>query len=320
LKQWVQLQEEYECYFLIADIQALTTHLSEPFLIEKSVREVVLDWIGVGLDPERENVHFVLQSNVPELTELTTYFTMLVPFVDMERNPTIRTERARLDAAPSAGFMIYPISQAADILLFTPFPPTEGDELLVPVGEDQVPHLEGTNRIARVFNRQYGRVFLECKPKVGEVGRLPGTDGKEKMSKSIDNVILLKDDPDTVRQMVKKMFTDPEKIRQGDPGHPDRCPVFLYHQSFGDRNHAEERIQGCSQGSLGCVECKKDLAEALNIFLEPIRSRRSKIVESSLGDFLDEGSKKAKEIGVKTLEIVRKKMHLDYPSIFKRGG
>jgi len=160
LKQWVEFQEEnYECFFLIADVQALTTHIDKPRIIEQSVREVMLDFIGVGLDPTKKNVHFVLQSSVPELTELTTYFTMLVPFSEIKRNPTIKTEMAQLKSAITAGFMIYPISQAADILLFSPFPPKKGDELFVPVGEDQIPHLEATNRIAKTFNKKYGSFF-----------------------------------------------------------------------------------------------------------------------------------------------------------------
>ncbi len=316
LKQWVLFQEEYECFFLIADIQALTTHVDRPTLIEKAVREVMLDWISVGLDPTKPNVHFVLQSNLPELAELTTYFTMLVPFSEIEKNPTIKAERAQSDSAPTTGFMIYPVSQAADILLFTPYPPQEKDELLVPVGEDQVPHLEGTNRIARRFNRRYERVFLECAPKVGKIGRLPGTDGQAKMSKSLGNVILLKDNPDTVEKLVMKMFTDEKKARKGDPGHPEKCPTYLYHQTFGDQKTLEGRASRCQSGRLGCVECKKDLVRVLNTFLDPIRARRKKAESAPLGKYLREGTEKAREIGQVTMKAVRQAMHLDYSSVF----
>jgi len=318
LKQWVSLQEEYECFFLIADVQALTTHVDQPKLIEEAVREVVLDFMAVGLDPTRRNVHFVLQSAIPELTELTTYFTMLVPFTAMEHNPTIRAERKQLRSAPTAGFMIYPISQAADILLFTTYPPQKYDRLLVPVGEDQIPHLEETNKIARRFNKLYEPVFLQCTPKVGDVGRLVGTDGKDKMSKSLGNVILLKDEADTVRKQVGKMFTDPEKQRKGEPGHPDKCPVYLYHQTFGDVTNLETRADGCCKGYLGCVECKKDLAEALNAFLGPIRAKRAEVEKMPLGDFLRQGNQEARNIGTITMQAVRKAMHLDYPNLHKK--
>jgi len=319
LKGRVRVQEEgYECFFLMADVQALTTHADRPELIEQSVREVVLDWMAVGLDPTRPNTHFVLQSGVPELTELTAYFTMLVPFSRMEDNPTIKTEKAKLGLSPTAGFMIYPISQAADILLFTPYPPMQGDELLVPVGVDQVPHLEETNRVARRFNSQYGRVFLECTPKVGEVGRLPGIDGQDKMSKSLGNAIMLKDDAETVVRLVAKMFTDPTKLHMGDPGHPEQCPVFMYHQSFGDKTTLNERAIACKSGKLGCVECKKQLAQALNAFMDPIRVRRARAEKEPLGDYLQKGTLRAREIGQITMEAVHKVMHLNYPGIFKK--
>ncbi|PIU75576.1 MAG: tryptophan--tRNA ligase [Candidatus Portnoybacteria bacterium CG06_land_8_20_14_3_00_39_12] len=316
LEQWVQLQDEYECFFLIADVQALTTHIDRPEVIEESVKEVVLDWIAVGLDPTKPNVHFVLQSSVPELTELTTYFTMLAPFSEMEGNPTIKEEKENLKSPPTAGFMIYPVSQAADILLFTPYPPEKEDKLLVPVGKDQIPHLEGTNRIARRFNRQYGGVFVECTPKVGQVGRLVGTDGQAKMSKSLGNAISLKDDADLVRRQVMKMFTDKTKLRKGDPGHPDECPVYLYRQAFGDVALLVERAAKCRSGELGCVQCKKDLAEALNAFLEPIRTRRREAENMPLDRYLKEGTEKAREVGQITMKAVRSAMHLDYPMIF----
>ena len=320
LKQWVKLQEDYECFFLIADVQALTTHADKPELIEEAVKEIMLDFIAVGLDPTRDNVHFVLQSGLPELTELTTYFSMIVPFYKMERNPTIQAERKQLNTKPTAGFMIYPISQAADILLFTPMEPGEKCKILVPVGEDQVPHLEETNEIARRFNQCYEKeIFVGCIAKVGEVGRLPGISGKGKMSKSLGNTIFLKDGPDTVRKKVNSMFTDPKKLRQGDPGYPEKCVVYLYHKAFGNNESLlKERREKCQTGVLGCVECKKDLGELLNGFLDPIRTRRAEAEKMPLGDFLIEGTKKAREIGKATIETVRQAMHLDYPSIFKK--
>lgn len=313
LKQWLELQKEYECFFLIADVQALTTHVEQPDLIEKSVREVMLDWIAVGLDPTKKNVYFVLQSGVPELTELTAYLTMITPFHEMERNPTIKAELKQLGAEPTVGFMIYPVSQAADILLFTPMLQGERDKILVPVGKDQVPHLDETNKIARRFNQLYGKdVFPGCIAKVGDVGRLPGINGKGKMSKSSGNAIFLKDDPDTVNRVIRKMFTDPAKLRRGDAGHPRRCPAYLYHKAFSSKQTLKGRAGKCRKGILGCVECKKELAEILNLFLSPIRARRIEAEKMPLGDFLAKGTKKAREVGQTTMKIVRETMHLDY--------
>lgn len=321
LKQWIPLQEEYECFFMIADVQALTTHVDRPELIEESVREVLLDWLGVGLDPTRKNVHFVLQSGVLELTELTTYLEMLVPFSEMERNPTIKAEKSDMEKrgkSPTAGFMVYPISQAADILLFTPYPPQKGDKLIVPVGDDQIPHLEGTNRVARRFNNQYGKVLLECTAEIGDVGRLVGTDGNAKMSKSLGNIISLKDDAETVQIIISKMFTDETKKYKNDPGHPEKCPVFTYHKSFGDQNSLNEKPARCENGSLGCVECKKDLTNSVNSFLDPIRTRRKAAENAPLSVYLQEGTQKARKVGQKTMEAIRRAMHLDYPSVFRK--
>lgn len=322
LRMWKELQDEdiYECFFLLADIQALTTHSDRPELIEKSVYEVVLDFLAVGLNPKDPKVNFVLQSGVPELTELTAYFTMLVPFSRMEQNPTIKAERQQLGSAVTAGFVIYPISQTADVSAFTPDPNEAGSFLLVPVGEDQIPHLEETNRIVRTFNQRYGKIFLECTPKVGKMGRLVGTDGQGKMSKSLRNIIQLKDSSETVTKVVMSMFTDPKKIRRGDSGHPDDCPVYIYHQTFGNQEDLGQRKAECESGELSCVECKKSLAITLNTLLEPIRQRRILAEQEPIGDYLRDGTARAREIATVTMEAVREAMHLDYPSIFKKGG
>jgi tryptophanyl-tRNA synthetase len=215
--------------------------------------------------------------------------------------------------------MVYPVSQAADILLFSPHPSldpsSEAGQLLVPVGQDQMPHLEATNKIARSFNEKYGKVFIECTPKVGSIGRLVGTDGKEKMSKSLKNAILLKDEPENVKKMIQGMFTDPKKQRLGDPGTPWECPVYIYHEAF-NRQNLKERTSGCLSGSLRCVECKADLSEAINSFLEPIRDKRREAENLSLGDILQKGTDRARSIGQTTMKAVRKAMHLDYSQIF----
>jgi len=332
LKMWVDLQEEdYDCFFLLADVQALTTHAENPSLIEAAVREVTLDWLGVGLDPHRSNVHFVVQSWVRELPELYTYLSMVAPFSDVRRNPTLKEEMAAIEkktvslseaSKTTLGFIDYPVSQVADIELFTPpAPHQKGDALLVPVGEDQVPHIELTNRTVRNFNRTYNEVFLEASARVGEVPRLVGTDGQAKMSKSLGNVIQLADPEEVVTKKVGQMFTDPRKLRQGDPGRPDICPVYTYHQAFGSESNLlgsrdlQARAEACRQGELGCVECKKELAVALNNLLDPIRDRRAKAEKMALRKILEEGTARSREIGVQTLSAVRQAMHLGYPQI-----
>ncbi|MBW6442107.1 tryptophan--tRNA ligase, partial [Patescibacteria group bacterium] len=228
LKNWVKLQDDYECFFMIADVQALTTHVDSPQIIENSVREVIMDFFAVGLDPKKPNVHFILQSAIPELAELTVYLSMVTPFTWMQSNPTIQTEMKQLGKNISTGFMYYPVSQAADILFASPDPNTSEDPILVPVGEDQIPHLRDTNSIVSAFNRTYSPTFVECEGLVGEVARLVGTDGQAKMSKSLNNSIFLKDDEATIEKMVKSMFTDPNRIHPNDQGNVDGNPVFIY--------------------------------------------------------------------------------------------
>lgn len=320
LKQWIPLQESYECFFLIADIQALTTHFDQPKLIEESVREVVLDWLAVGLDPANPNVHFVLQSGVRELAELTLYLSMVTPFSKMESNPTIQAERATLGGAASAGFMVYPISQAADILFVSSDPKISKADILVPVGEDQLPHLRGTNDIAKAFNRTYGNTLVECAPLVGDVGRLVGTDGQTKMSKSLGNSIFLGDPSEVVRKKVMSMFTDPKRVRADIPGTVEGNPVFIYHDTFNiNKEEVAELKKRYRTGTVGDVEVKQRLLESLEIFLSPIREKREEAVKRySIGDLLEQGTLKATEVAVETMERVRSAMHLDYSSLKHR--
>jgi tryptophanyl-tRNA synthetase len=316
LKQWVSIQDEYECFFMIADIQALTTHADNPKLIEASVREVLLDFLAAGLDPTKSNVHFVLQSAIPELTELTVYLSMVTPFTWMQSNPTIQQESKDLGKGISTGFMYYPVSQAADILFVSPDPKESKEEILVPVGEDQVPHLRNTNSIASAFNRTYRPTFNECKPLLGEYSRFVGTDGQAKMSKSLNNCIYLNDEEKTVEKKIKAMFTDPKRIHPNDPGSVEGNPVFIYHDAFNiDKEEVADLKRRYEQGTVGDVEVKEKLNTAVQSFLKPIRDRREKAEKMDIKKFLEDGTDFARSLAVKTLIRTRKSMHLDYPNL-----
>jgi len=316
LKNYVKLQDDYECFFLIADVQALTTHADNPKLIQESVREVVLDFLAVGLDPAKENVHFVLQSAVRELTELTVYLSMVTPFSWMESNPTIRSEKEMLlsqGKSVTTGFMYYPVSQAADILFVSPDPEESKGPILVPVGEDQIPHIRATNNIAKTFNRIYGNCFVNCKPLVGDVGRLVGTDGRSKMSKSLNNAIYLKDDEKTVEKMIKNMFTDPKRIHPNDPGTVEGNPVFIYHDAFNpNKGEVADLKERYVKGTVSDVEVKNRLNNVLCEFLAPIRERRKQAEQEDLNAIVQQGVHDAREIATKTLERMRDLMYLNY--------
>jgi len=302
LHNWINLQDEYECNFLIADYQALSDHFHEIDLIKSSVIDVTLDWLSVGLDPEKSN--FVIQSYVPEHAELAMLLSFITPLGMLERNPTLKGE---LDSLPverrSAGFYNYPISQIADILL----PRAH----LVPVGEDQAPHLEMSREIARKFNRMYGEVFPEPETLIGKVGRLSGTDGKGKMSKSQGNVILLSDSKESVEKKVRGMYTDPNRIRADIPGKVEGNPVFQYLDAFTtDDKNVEDFKTRYRSGNIGDVEIKTYLSNVLNDFLEPIREKRL-YFESNMNiveEALDKGIKNARESANETMELVRDKM------------
>jgi len=306
LENWIRLQEEYDCFFLIADYQALGDHIDEMENIKIAVRDVVLDWLSVGLDPEKST--FLVQSYVPEHAELALLLSMLTPLGMLDRNPTLKSERERLsNTSLSVGFYTYPVSQIADILL----PKAH----LVPVGEDQLPHIEMTREIARRFNNRYGEVFPEPDSLVGRVARLMGTDGQAKMSKSIGNVIYLSDDSDTVKKKIMSMYTDPTRLRATDPGHVEGNPVFQYHDAFNDDleevNDLKERYV---QGTVGDVEVKQKLISAVNQFLDPIRDLRDKYEHDIdyVNDCIENGSAKARVTAQNTMKEVRERMGLSY--------
>ncbi len=322
LKQWLPLQTDYDCFFLVADVQALTTHADRPEMVRESVKAVVADWISVGLDHGRPNVHFVLQSALDELSILTNLFTMVTPFNWMKHNPTIKEELKTLKGDASAGFMIYPISQASDILFVSPDPGVSTEPILVPVGMDQVPHLRDTNRIARKFNELYGPTFVECSPLIGQVGRLVGTDGDAKMSKSLDNAIYLTaDSTETVRKRVFSMYTDPKRIRADIPGTVEGNPVFEYHDALNpNETEVEDLKERYRQGRVGDVEVKGKLFKAIENLLEPFRERRSTVTDVMIYDALAEGTAAARQLAEATVHRTMNAMHLTLDLDHYGGG
>jgi tryptophanyl-tRNA synthetase len=306
LENWLRLQNEYECFFLIADYQ-VSDYADEFGSIREFIFEVALDWLAVGLDPEGS--HFEIESMVPEHAELTTWLSWWIPLGMLQRNPTLKAEMDVMEnrSIPVA-FFNYPMMQVANILL----PKAH----LVPVGEDQLPHVELTREAARRFNRIFEReVFPIPEPMLGRVPRLVGTDGNAKMSKSLGNTIFLKDDEETVNQKVRGMFTDPTRLRATDPGHVEGNPVFMYHDAF---NPNVEEVQDLKDryvvGKVGDVEVKQKLAVALNAFLDPIRERRAyfEARPDLVREALAEGSRYTREFAGQTMADVREAMAVNY--------
>jgi len=312
LRNWVDLQKEYDCFFLLADVQALTTHFEDVSQIKTSVEDVVLDFLAAGLDPDQST--FFVQSQVPALTELSMYFGMFTRVVELQQNPTIK-EELKHQKDLFYGFLGYPVSQAADILLFSPVAMSPGDELLVPVGEDQAPHIEATRKTARRFNEIYGETFILPEILISDVPRLPGLD-MDKMSKSRGNAIYLGDGPDVVTEKVNSAFTDPKKARVDDPGDPFGCAVYQYYRVFAPEI-ADEVVIDCQKGKIGCAADKKRLAGVMNDVLEPIRTRRAEFAAQPdyVWDVLREGNRRAREVGDELMEVVREAMHIDYPDL-----
>ncbi|MGB6562315.1 MAG: tryptophan--tRNA ligase [Candidatus Binataceae bacterium] len=311
LQNRVRLQHDYDTYILIADIQALTDNFEHPEKLEANVFEVALDYLAVGLDPER--IKIVVQSMVPELSELTTYFMNLVTVATLERNPTVKEEikQRNFKRGVPVGFWSYPISQAADIAIFK--------AELVPVGEDQLPMIEQTREIVRRFNSLYKKVLVEPRAMLGQMARLPGTDGGAKMSKSLGNCIYLGDPTETVRKRVMSMFTDPTRIHPTDPGHVEGNPVFTYHDVFNpDKAEVEELKERYRKGTVGDVEVKQKLYDALEAFLRPIRERRGEFAAkpARVREIIMEGTRKGRVVAQSTMDEVRAAMKLDY----KLGG
>jgi tryptophanyl-tRNA synthetase len=306
LENRVRLQDEYQCFFIIADLHVLTTAYEDPTPIRDNVRELMLDYLSVGIDPAKSTIY--LQSLVPQVAEIALLFGMLVSVPRLQRIPTLKDvmRDLKLETA-SLGLLSYPVLQSADILC------VRGE--VVPVGKDQSSHVELTREIARRFNNLYGEVFPEPEAIIGRVPTLPGTDGKAKMSKSIGNAIYLSDDEKTVEKRVMSMYTDPTRLRATDPGHVRGNPVFAYHDAFNpDKAEVASLKRRYRAGKVGDVEVKRKLASALNEFLGPIRERRAELAQQPglVERVIEEGSTRAREETAATLDAMKKAMHLDY--------
>ena len=309
LQNRVILQDDYNQYILIADLQALTDNAGNPQKVRDNIIEVALDYLAAGIDPRKTNI--CIQSMIPELAELTMYYMNLVSVARLERNPTVKEElklRKFGESGVPVGFLTYPISQAADITAF--------GASLVPVGEDQLPMLEQTREIVRKFNQTYNReVLVEPQALVPKISRLPGIDGKAKMSKSLGNAIYLADEPDEIKKKVMSMYTDPNHLRVEDPGNVEDNPVFMYLDAFGtDKETIEEMKAYYKRGGLGDVKVKKYLNEVLQATIEPIRNRRKEFekCKAEVYKILEEGTKNARDIAKVTLENVKAAMGIDY--------
>lgn len=301
LENWVNLQDKYENYHLIADYHVLTTGLDTSNVYNDSL-EMMIDWIAVGIDPVKSPIF--RQSRIKAHSELHLIFSMLISVDRLQRNPTLKDQIRDLNIDNlSYGYLGYPVLQAADILLY------KGN--YVPVGDDQLPHIEITREIARRFNNQYGQVFPEPQPLLTRFSRLAGLDGNAKMSKSIGNTILLSDDYDAIKQKIRKAVTDPQKIRKGDPGRPEVCVIYSYHQKFNPAE-TEEIAVNCRSGALGCVDCKLKCAAKIQEYLAPAFEKRKELESKPdyILECLRQGEEAASKIANETINEVRNKMKI----------
>ena len=315
LKNWVRLQDEYECFFMIADWHALTSNYADPGDMRRNMRAVLLDWLASGIDPERSTIF--VQSLVKEHAELNLLLGMFTPLAWLERCPTYKDQITQLanKEIETHGFLGYPVLMAADIVLYR--------ANFVPVGEDQLPHLEIAREIARRVNFYHGGpiepgtnlptrpIFPEPEPLLSEVPRLAGLDGR-KMSKSYDNAIYLDDSAETVQTKARSMMTDPARVRRTDPGNPDVCPVYSYHKLFSPAEMVAEVDRDCRTAAIGCIDCKKLLAKSLNTLLDPMRERRAVLENDTprLTEILEAGNAHAREEAERTMSVLRERLSL----------
>ena len=310
-QNWTKLQDDYEFYLEIADVQALTDNFDNPEKVRKNVYEITKDLLAIGIDPNK--VHLFIQSKIPEIAELTVYYSNLVTVARLQRNPTVKTEISQKKElfgnngeSITYGFLGYPVSQAADITAF--------DGEVVPVGDDQLPLLEQCREIVRKFNSIYGEVLKEPQQVLSKTTRVKGLDGNEKMGKSLGNAVYLVDDEETIKKKIMGAVTDPDKIKKDDLANPDVCMVYYYHKLVNNEENVNTICSECKNGSRGCVQCKKELIEAMKEFLKPIQERR-KFYEDNpeeVDRILKEGTEAARSKAVEQVAKVRKAMKIDY--------
>ena len=305
----VDLQDKFDTYILIADVQALTDNFNNPEKVRKNVNEILLDQLSVGIDPNKAT--FFVQSMIPEIPELTIYYSNLVTMARLERNPTIKTEIAAkkelFGESVTYGFIGYPVSQAADITAF------KGE--IVPVGDDQLPLVEQAREIVRKFNSIYGEgVLKEPVAVISKNSRIRGLDGGVKMGKSLGNALYLVDTPEMVKEKVMLAKTDPARIKKDDPGHPEVCAVYYYHNLFTDKEECKNICSECRAGKRGCVSCKRQLIDSINKTLDPIREKRAyyEARPNEVKEILFSGTDRARMTAKETLREVKKAMMLDY--------
>lgn len=307
---YLKLQNDYDFYLEIADVQALTDNFNNPDKVRKNVKEITIDLLSIGMDPKK--VNFFIQSKIPEIAELTVFYSNLVTVARLERNPTVKNEIAQKKElfgnngeSITYGFLGYPVSQAADITAF--------DGEVVPVGDDQLPLLEQCREIVRKFNSIYGETLKEPQQVLSNVTRVKGLDGNDKMGKSLGNAIYLVDDENTIKQKIMGAITDPKKIKKDDIANPEVCMVYYYHNLV-NKNNLDTVCKECKSGSRGCVQCKKELINKMNEFLKPIKEKRKYYEENEeiVDNILAEGTNKAKEKAKEQMKKVKHAMKIDY--------
>ena len=310
-KTWRDVQEDYNFYLEIADVQALTDNFNNPEKVRENILEITMDLLAIGIEPK--NVHFFIQSKIPEIAELTVFYGNLVTVARLQRNPTVKTEIGQKKElfgndgeSITYGFLGYPVSQAADSTCY-------GGEI-VPVGDDQLPLLEQCREIVRKFNSIYGETLIEPQQLLSNTSRIKGLDGNDKMGKSLGNAIYLIDDEETIRKKIMNAVTDPSKIKKDDPANPDICMVYYYHKLVNHEDNNKKICAECKKGSRGCVQCKKELIEAMNNFLKPIQERRKFYEENpkEVIKILEQGTNDAREKAKETMEKVKEAMKINY--------
>ena len=303
LENWKSLQAQYECYFFVADWHAMSTNYADTGRIREFTQELLIDWLAAGIDPERATVF--VQSGIPEHAILHLLFSMIVPIPWLERNPTYKEKQEEIKEKDLStyGFLGYPVLQAADILLYKPD--------LVPVGKDQLPHLELTREIGRRFNNLYSPVFPEPKEHLTRFPKVMGTDGR-KMSKSYGNTINLSDTEPVVRQKLKTMVTDPARVRRTDKGNPDVCPVFDFHKIYSSSNVVKQVDQDCRTAAIGCIDCKRQVADAMVERYQPMWDKRATIIQhpEQTQEIVEEGRKRASRVAQETMQEVKTAMKI----------